>query len=129
MDKMYLFISSTDSQKTHPDNSPWDFTVTLPKQIKLSEQWEIGLLEIDYAESVTDKLVVFCDLCEHSYMRNGYLPLLRIVHAPMTFPDPYFMSISRDYIGEIRLYIRTTDLKTPSFDINTLNCTLLLRAK
>ena len=38
-----LFLRSFDASKHHPDNTPEDFTVTLPKLYDLRGEWECVL--------------------------------------------------------------------------------------
>lgn len=125
---MYLFLSSTDCLKTHPANSPWDFTVDLKHNVHLKGEWEIALMEINY-EGPSTKLYIFSDLCSDSHVGNNYLPLLRIVQHSSSFKNPYFIPVPRDFVDRIRVYIRTEKGEIPSFVPSQLRCTLQVRQK
>ena len=71
---MYLFLNSNDSKSLHPN-----FTVELPTPLELHGNWKCALAEILYSKSIGQKLYVYCDICEYSYIADGYKPILRIV--------------------------------------------------
>ncbi len=127
-ENMYLFLSSSDCQDSHPGNHSWDFTIDLKKFIQLKGEWECGLVDVDYTGPFGD-LYVFSDLCSDSYVCNNYLPLLRIINNSQTFTKPYFIDVSRDFVDHIRVYIRTKDGRIPSFTPEVLRCALELRQK
>lgn len=125
---MYLFLSSTDCVASHPDNSAWDFTIDLKQYFHLKGKWECALMDIDY-DGPPSQLFVFSDLCSDSYVTDSYLPLLRIVKKPATFKRPYFISIPRNFVDRLRVYIRTKDGQLPSFAPERLRCTLRIRER
>ena len=127
---MYLFLSSKDSLHTHPSNTCWDFTVTLPKTLNLNGKWVCSLADIAYSNKLKGKdLYIFCDLCEGSCIQGKILPILRIVDRSETFIKLYDMDVSRSQISQLRLYITGSDLQKPSFSSESLKCTLRLRKK
>ena len=125
---MYLFLSSSDCKKSHPNNNAWDFTVDLTTYLQLNDIWECALTDINYAGDFGD-LYVFTDLCASSYVNNSYLPILRVTSSASVFNAPYFIEIPRNFIERIRVYIRTRNGNPPSFTPEHLTCTLRLRRK
>lgn len=123
---MYLFLASTDCLVSHPANNPWDFTINLNQYVHLKGTWECALMDIDY-DGPASELYIFSDLCSDSYVTDSYLPLLRIVKRSGSFKNPFYVSIPRDFVDRIRVYIRLKDGQPPSFTPNRLRCTLRIR--
>lgn len=65
----------------HPGNTPGDFIVTLPKRYRLEGHWECALLEISHYLPYHQRLHVYCDVIEDSYLKGSLFPLLRTVPA------------------------------------------------
>jgi len=124
---MYLFLSSSDSLDSHPDNNAWNFTVDLNECIQLKGDWECALMDIQYGGDCGE-LYIYCDLSMPSYALGKFLPLLRIVKKPLSYVvNPYFMPVSHNYISHIRVYITNKQGTKPSFTPKKLRCTLQLR--
>ena len=119
----YLFVCSEDSVDLNPANATYDFTISLPQE--LNGKFKIALGEITYTSHFED-LYVFCDLCEHSYIKDTSLPILRIVPKMGEFQNLYFHSVTRSNIQRIRIFITNSRLETPSQDVGPIRCTLLL---
>jgi hypothetical protein len=72
-------------------------------------------------------LYIYCDICESSYVKGRYLPLLRVFKrnkGKIYFPF-YIKTLSKQF-NKIRIYIRDGNMETPSFDCNNSRCTLHL---
>ena len=130
---MYLFLDSRDfSRADFPSNSVWDFIVPFNEGLsaKTCSLVDIGVTS---GKNGTAKfyrnqpLYVFCDIVEPSYVRERFLPLLKIVYKPGPVVKPYTMPVTHENITRIRLYILDSQLKTPSFEPESLHCTLLLK--
>lgn len=79
-------------------------------------------------EGTDTTLYIMCDLCSASFVMGNYLPVLRVVHrAHFVSNAPYFVPVSRDSVGHLRMYIRTEALEKPSFAPEKLTCTLQLK--
>ncbi len=126
---MFIFFSSKDSLRRHPNNKAWEFTVELANPIKLEGQWECALMEIDYDKRVKKDLYIICDLCESSNVRDKSLSILRVVKAQNIFTIPYFVGVISHYITSVKVYILDDNLQTPSVACSTLRGTLQLREK
>ena len=125
---MYLFLSSSDCNGSHPDNNAWDFTIDLQNDLYLNTDWECALMDINYNGDFGE-LYIYTDLCTPSYVNNAYLPLLRVINSAGQFAVPYFMRIPRNIIERIRIYIRSRRGQQPTLLPEHLTCTLQLRRK
>ena len=122
---MYLFLSSDDCLDSHPDNHAWDFTVDLGKYVNLKGEWECALM--DLRSPLKGEVYVYSDLCASSFVSGSYASILRIVNNRTTMDPPYYMPVAHDYVGHVRVYIRTEKNEMPSFTNKRLTCTLHLR--
>ena len=122
----YLFLSSTDSLDLSPNNSTYDFTVTLPQTIM--GEFKIALVEMHYTSHFED-LYVYCDIAEQSYVKDSSLPILRIVSQMGEFGNLYFFPVTRRAIQRIRVYITNKDFETPLQDAGPIRCTLVLQPR
>ena len=73
----FLFLSSLDASQYHPDNTPEDFTVTLPNLTDLRGEWECALLEITVPTTQDRVRYVCSDLIEDSHVRDTTFPVFR----------------------------------------------------
>ena len=122
---MYLFISSEDSNELNPANTSYDFTVTLPQTINGS--FEIALAEMTYT-SHNEDLYVFCDLCEHSFVKDSMLPILRAVTGVGGYQNLFYHKVTRNSIQRVRIFITNKKLEHPSQDIGPVHLLLILRS-
>lgn len=120
----FVYASSDDSLDFYPKNNSFDFTVNLPHSI--SGNLFIALGEIYYTSHGED-LLVFCDLCEDSFIKGTSLPVLRSVSHTGEFTHLYFHSVTRATIQRIRIYITNNNLETPSADIGPVTCLLIFK--
>lgn len=134
---VYLFIDSRDSTVFHPSNTPDDFLVTLPKTYLIDDSWECAILELNidmYDDVSTAKLYVCCYIIGDSYVKNTMLPILRAITLKrginqITYTNPFYMTVSKQEISQIRIFIRNKDLSVLHYQVNFFNCTLCLRKK
>ena len=137
---MYLYLSSTDSLTSHPDNTATDFTVDLGRYLKLPDVvWQVAL--IDISGPITRNAYIYCDLCQSSLIDNGYAPVLRyLTPNNETNFHPTYVDVCKDSITRLRIFIRTCNVETTSVgfirarndetasvDATTTRCTLHLR--
>ena len=127
----YLFLSSNDSNLYFPNNEPTNFTIELNENIYLPGLWKISLAEIFFKDEITEQLLICCDLCGDSIVRDQKHAVLRLIpeQSPknLCFKEPIELDISRDFIKRIRVYIRTMSFEKPTFLTNTLTCTIKLK--
>ena len=124
---MYLFLSSNDSKIFHPHNSPFNFTIELPKTLDLQGNWKCALAEIFYSESLDQDLFVYCDICEYSYIDDGYKPILRVVNGSDIYDTLFYQPITTQFVNRIHIYIKDEAGNQPSVDIKHLRCTLKIK--
>ena len=120
---MFLFLSSDESYDIHKSNTASDFVVELSKLYTLTGKWEIALTEIHIPSQPTSvkKVVVMCDLCEYSSIKNSLHPVLRKMpifakkRNNVVFPFPYYFPIIQGEFSRVRVTIRDEDLKKLTF--------------
>ena len=82
MDNVHLFLASNDSLLTHVNNTAGDFVVVLPRRYRLDGTWECTISEITFFsefEQLTDRIYVYADMIDDSYVRGTTLPVLRSI--------------------------------------------------
>jgi len=109
----------------------FDFTVELGKNYKLNENYTCGIIETYFEvdsevshEIGKHNLFIFCDICESNYVRNSFLPLLRLVSTEEQLYTPLYKPISRYEFNKIRVYIRDINLDIPIVPVKSFTCTL-----
>jgi len=127
----HLFVSSTDSFTYFPNNSGSDFTIQLPGRLYFRGIWECSLISVCLPSEVEEDIVILCDLCEHSYISNTKLPVLRVlqkghVNHNGSFNQTMKVQITPIETETIRIYMRTISGKVPTFIDGQVKCTLLL---
>ena len=122
----YLFLSSSDSTHIYPNNSPFDFIVEFPQTLELNGNWLCALTEINYTNA-EEELYVYCDICEYSYVCNGFKPLLRVINGSNIFETLYYIPVNQQAVKRIHVYIRDREGQIPSFNTSDLRCTLALK--
>lgn len=144
--EFYLFISSSDGIQSSPLNVYHDFTVTLPKFIKLPPnsdsgdrlKWSVALCDI-YIQGVQFpnkyfNIAVMCDIIEQSYLKGGYAPVLRILPGEQadgaSLYTTYHIELSTYSFSSIRIFL--SELAGKSLPAHTsssvLSCTLHFQA-
>jgi hypothetical protein len=129
----YFYLSSNDSKDKHPENSPDDFTIELPRSLTLNGDWEFCLKELT-SPPASEILYICSDLCVESFACNTSYPILRVVSGgvsknkrTLTFDDPYYVRVKTDRLGHLRIFIRGADLKPIHFKSGIVTCTLHLK--
>ena len=123
----YLYLNSQDSQSTQPLNNAYDFTIDLPQPIIHNGKWKCALAEIIFSQSIRQDLYIYCDVCDYSYVRNTYGPILRIVKGSKVYAKPLYIPLKIQYLSRIRIYIRDENGQTPSDPLKQSRCTLLIK--
>ena len=87
--------------------------------------------DIAFKEDLIEDIIIFCDLCDSSFIRDNRLPVLRVIpnstNRVHVFDDPVRIPVSRDEIKRIRIFIRTIHMEIPSFIVQPVICTLQIR--
>ena len=112
----FLFLRSLDASQNHPDNTPEDLTVTLPKPYYLRGEWECALLEITLPTS-QDRVRYACsDLLEDSYLRDTTFPVFRTLKpgrkGHFRYHRPYVLPVRARELTQIRIFIRGSESDT-----------------
>jgi len=130
---MYIFLES-GCKDVYKNNNFIDFNVSLPSNIVLEGNWELGLAEIYSKASIPD-LYVCCDivsssyLCEISEQVLRFLPSTNDKSLYYCFDNIFYFDIIPSTIKTIRMYIKKNSQETSSFANETLYCTLHIRQK
>lgn len=127
----HLFLASSDSSAFFPFNRTCDFQVELPEVLYLNGNWTCSLTQIGFKDEIAQDIIVMCDLCEGSFIRDTRLPVLRYIpqtsQKSFDFVEPHSFTVSRDEVKRLRVFIRTGELLEPSFIQNPVTCTLVLK--
>ena len=127
----YIFLSSRDSNKSHPDNVLQDFQVELPERLLLEGDWEIALIDFYHNGNIAETIVVNCDLCDYSYIHNGYDQILRIIYPQSNkyiyFPIKLYQRIKVNNFQKIHIYIKDSNQLFPTLDGDEIKLTLHFR--
>ncbi len=120
--------------------------ITLPVPLELKSDWTVALCEMKYMLKKKYKhtdVIVMCDMVTESPVGNILLPILRkisiggqdleVTAANMivshTFDRLYHMPVTKDFISEIKLYLKHEDDLKSTFNIKYLSCTLVFQEK
>ena len=127
----HLFVNSSDSSVYFPFNGSCDFQIELGEALHLTGRWTCALAQIAFKEEISEDIIILSDLIDGSFIRDTRLPVLRVIpqstEKVFVFPEPFRFTISRDDIKRFRVFIRTGDLREPSFIQKPVTCTLHLR--
>ena len=132
----FLFLTSKDSLSHHPTNSASDFTVQLSQKYFLGENWEVALVEVQCeGEPLPPYVIISCDLCSDSYIRNSSREVLRTLGSDFekarSFSLPYYVKVSRWQLDSVRIRLLGADLREiPKLQENQereLRCVLHIR--
>ena len=106
----YIFLSSKDSLRFHPDNKGYNFTVELPERVELRGNWKVALCDIFFNEKISDTLMVCSDICDDSFARDSLEPILRMVmpnnKRSQIFSDTFYLGVRQSNLGRIKIYIK-----------------------
>ncbi len=136
-----LHLSSRDSISICPGNAPGDFIVDLGKTLVLEGSWRVELLSFrcdlssEQAYGIRN-LYIFSDICECSFVRDQYLPILANIYCDGEFDgikrihetirNPYSLGVVPHAIQRVRIYIKDSNLRSPSFTNQRSEVTLRL---
>ena len=125
---MYIHLSSKDSLEAHPNNHGADFTVNLGKTLNFPGNYKVALTEIDYDGKKGD-VYIFADIASTSFVRDSYLPILRVTDRSKTFTHRQYVPLAQESISQIRIYIRDRRYREPSVPPKFSRCTLHITKK
>ena len=140
---MYIFLCSDVQKKVYPGNTSTNFYVDIANPLYCSPKtnYEIALIQMFFyvkpgnapdtlpIVEFDKPLCVFCDLVESSFVFDKNKSVLRIVNEVGEYLDPFYMTLSRDYISRIHVYIKTLNNEFPQYDDYVLRCALHLKEK
>ena len=117
-EEFYIFLTSRDSLKFHPENKSHTFTVELPERLNLSGIWEVAICDFSTSEVPSETLMVFSDICDHSFVKDSLHPILRMIlpcHRCRShvFTNKYYVRVGQKSLGRIMIYIRDTTDQIP----------------
>ena len=139
---MLLYLSSKDSVKLQGQDNTWsDFLITLPTPLYIDREdnWEIGLCDMSIEDSKrqqvskAERIVVYCNLVETSYISDSLQPVLRSVqfrgvkNTVKEFDHVYYIGLTHEMVDSVHIYLRLSDDTIPSLNAGTTKCTLHLR--
>ena len=139
MSGFYLFISSKDSIKYHPDNKWDDFMVELTREYDLSIDtsrglglvsragWCMSLVDISLESDglnhpLPQDIIVLSDLAMPSFYLGTEIGILRMVHTgsqsqSLSLHQPYYIGLSRPVFRSFRVCLVDKNLKPLKGDI------------
>ena len=132
-----LFLCSNDSAKLYLNNSKNDFIIELGETYELNGTWTVELMDIQCSlanNTISKHMYVFTDLCEHSYVNDKHLPILRRIpllkkkNIDKSFAQPYAVKVAHSQIQRIRVYIMDEKNKPVSFSSEPVYLTLRLKS-
>jgi hypothetical protein len=128
----YLHLKSNDSKDVHPQNTPGDFTIELPRTLYLCGKWECSLKEVVLSSNAS--IVYVCsDLCVESFACDTAYPILRVIThkskrtTTLTFNDPHYIKVNTRTLERLRIFIRGSELKPITTSSAIVYCTLHLK--
>lgn len=132
----YIYLSSSSfTASTYVNNHSYDFTSSILFPLKLKvEEWEVALTEINWNQNekqLIGDLYVMSDIVDNTIQVGNVFPqILRIVSTPTIFVRPYYVSIAREYIDSIRIYLKLeNNTSPPRNSTQNMRCTLHFRKK
>ncbi|KAJ8321126.1 hypothetical protein KUTeg_001321 [Tegillarca granosa] len=130
-----MVLSSKDSAHIYPDNKCFDFRVYLPKQLTLSGNSTISLLEFTYQGTKTSKpeLFIYCNLCDDTIVGERELPLLRRIYLKSSdnyiYDQPYEVPLKSVVFQDIQISIKDSNHALASFLQGEVTLTLQLKER
>lgn len=101
----YLFLSSEDLA---PNSTPYHFSVILDDDLDLSKgQYKCALKEIYFKSDTVERIFIFCDIIEYSYLRGAKHPILRSTISPTKYTNPLFFNIKQNTVSAITISLYT----------------------
>lgn len=134
----YIYANSSDNISNHPSNKSSDFTIEFPNELVLQGEWVCALTEFhavcNEESPNVDGLYVFCDICLDNFIMDAKLPLLRRIQPIanenyFAFYFPYYISVTRNIIKRLRIYILDEQMQYAKFIRDPVRCTLHFKQK
>lgn len=133
IDNIYMYVSSTDSKDTYPNNHAYDFRVKLQSTISLSGCWQIALLSLHIPkgrEYSGNPIYILCDKVVSSFAGETKLPVLRrLERLGDVIHQPYYVTLQNT--GEISdvsfSILDAVTFNQVSFQTESVSYTLHLR--
>lgn len=128
-----MYVSSTDSKESYPNNHVHDFRVKLQSTISPSGCWQIACLSLHISkgrEYSGNPIYILCDKVVSSYVGETKLPVLRrIERIGDVTQHPYYVTLHNT--GEISdmsfSILDAVTFKPASFQAESVSYTLHLR--
>lgn len=144
-----MVLKSTDGNLLFENNTAYNFTVQLDRQIDLEGYWMVGLTEIslkykDSSKHIED-IYVYSNVCEESFVGSSEKTLLRKVYikkdtteqytvskqkhfkTDLIFGVPYYVPVRLARLNQIHIYITDDTGKLSSFINKDSSVTLHLK--
>lgn len=141
-----MVLKSSDGTKLFENNSAYDFTVQLDRQINLNGYWMVALTEVSITYQANTKRIddvyVFSNVCEECFIGPSEAPLLRMIHigkedteqtvinkkrtliSHQIFENPYYIPVRQGQLNQVHIYIKDDKGKPCSFINEETNVTL-----
>ncbi len=126
-------VASSYHVNTTTGYAPYEFTVQLAKPLYLKGgHWQCTLSEFSYSArpKSTRRLLVCSDICNESFVGSITLPVLGLVCVSASIKEPMtetYVSLKRDVLTAITLYIKDGLGDNLAEDIGRVDCTLRFR--
>lgn len=128
-----LYLSSQGASSYANDSSPCEFTVQLARPLYLNEgKWVCCLSEFNCSIKPKSmrRLLVCYDICNESCVGSSSLPVLGLASLSSSVKKPLtdtYVTLKRDMLSSITLYIKDGIGRNLSADIGHVDCTLRLK--
>lgn len=101
---MYLYLSSSSTERNYPDNTAADFTIQLPRPI--TDITECGVVEVKLQTAPQKSLLLCSDLCVESIVNSHTLPVLRRLNQKLFIPTYItYVPVRNQSFDTLRLYL------------------------
>ena len=104
MDNFIVNLRSNDSIDKFPDNVVSDFCVKMSNPIELKGQWQVGLSEIHYTNSIQGMDLELYYSLEIEYRNVDHSPISNIINDTIEFytiKSLFTRSLNNNHISEI----------------------------
>lgn len=107
----FVFLSGNFYKEKYPLNTPYDFTVELPRALSLTPQWSVGLSSLYLSGDLKPGLYYLqSSVCKDSNVCNRQMPILRTFYINenpqyFTFQIPFYLPISDLIVNKITLQL------------------------
>lgn len=122
MEEHFVFIASDDAADIYPDNKYSDFTVTLPRGLKLQNtnaegerlRWTVSLTDIyiahpEFSALGNSDIAILSSVANETYIGGEYSPILRVFPraavTAYTLGIPFYIGTNTNRIESIRMQI------------------------